>query len=194
MDEYDVDILVYPTVKNLNLKLKESGVNAPGSSLGSVIGYPSITVPMGYIDEFAYGLEFFSIKNSEDLLYSVARTFENINNLDIVNSSLTPSLYEIPDYINELKEYYEKYYNDKNYQNINSEVKTYFSDYTTMDDEEAKNQANELIEKYKTQEKKEKISNKIIKKGIIIGLIILSIIFIYFLIHKLFKKRRKKKI
>ena len=102
--EYDLDLIVYPTTKNKVFTLNSGGsVNGPGSFLGSVIGYPSITVPMGSIDEFSYGLEFFSIKGEENLLYSVANVFEELNDLELTNSPLTPSLYEIPEYIKDRK-------------------------------------------------------------------------------------------
>jgi hypothetical protein len=189
MEENDVDILVYPTLKNKNLKLTETGITAPGSSLGSVIGYPSITVPMGYIDEFAYGLEFFSIKYSEDLLYSVARTFESINNLDIVNSSLTPSLYEIPSYVEELKEYYEDYYLDSDYDTINDETKIYFLNYTNMEDTESESSANLLVQKYQTLENEIATKKQIVEKYIPLNFIFLFIIAFIALI--LFKRKNK---
>ncbi len=152
MKSNDVDILIYPTVKNKNLKINEDGLNAPGSFLGSVIGYPSITVPMGYIGEFAYGLEFFSTKYNEDLLYEVARTFESINNLEIVNSKIAPSLYEIPGYINDLKDYYEKYYNKKSFKSIDEETRSYFLNYSKNEDDKNEEEANELINEYRKKE------------------------------------------
>lgn len=157
-NQYDLDLIIYPTTKNKVFTLNSNeGVNGPGSFLGSVIGYPSLTVPMGYIDEFSYGLEFFSRKNEENLLYSVANIFEKENNLPITNSSLTPSLYEIPEYIEKLKTYYEKEEND-----LTLKVKEYFLNYSNHSDEENAKNAEILIKEYEEieQEKKKKAENE----------------------------------
>ncbi len=169
MSNNDVDILIYPTVKNKNLKINEDGLNAPGSYLGSVIGYPSITVPMGYIGDFAYGLEFFSSKYKEDLLYEVAREFEKINGLEITNSKLTPSLYEIPLYINELKDYYEKYYDKKTFRDINKKAKNYFLNYSKNSDDKNEDEAKILINEYRKKESNSYSSKFLVLIFMIIG-------------------------
>lgn len=155
-EEEDIDLIVYPTTKNKVFQLNSSsGVNGPGSFLGSVIGYPSITVPMGYIDEFSYGLEFFSKKGEENLLYSVTKIFEESNNLSITNSNLTPSLYEIPEYIDELMMYYEQNENE-----LTEKTKEYFLNYSNNNDEENAKNAEILINKYKKIEQKEEIKQE----------------------------------
>lgn len=155
-EEEDIDLIVYPTTKNKVFQLNSSsGVNGPGSFLGSVIGYPSITVPMGYIDEFSYGLEFFSKKGEENLLYSVTKIFEESNNLSITNSNLTPSLYEIPEYIDELMMYYEQNENE-----LTEKTKEYFLNYSNNSDEENVKNAEILISKYKEIEQKEEIKQE----------------------------------
>ena len=155
-EEYDLDLIVYPTTKNKVFTLSVgSGVNGPGSFLGSVIGYPSITVPMGYIEEFSYGLEFFSLKNEEDLLYGVASVFERENNLDLTSSALTPSLYEVPEYLATLKEYYEGEYNE-----LTEKTKDYFLSYSNNTLEENETSALALIKEYQDLEEQEKIENE----------------------------------
>lgn len=175
MAQNDVDVILYPTVKNKNLLVSENdGLVIPGAHLGSVIGYPSITVPMGYIDEFSYGIEFMAPRYRENLLYDVAQFFENLNNLELVNSKLTPSLYEIPDYVQELKSYYELNYDNKKYSEENAQTKDYFRKYNLMNEEESKNKALELINLYK--------SNKYSNSStwvIIIGLEILIILVVF---------------
>lgn len=147
-EEYDLDLLVYPTTKNKVFPLSSSStLNAPGSFLGSVIGYPSITVNMGYIDGFPYGLEFFSLKNEEELIYQVSYLFEQESNLAIVNSSLTPSLYEIPDYIEVLKYYYEQ-----DNSTLKEETKEYFLNYSQNSEAENEIEAQNLIDKYQERE------------------------------------------
>ena len=155
---YDLDLIVYPTTKNKVFTLSSNkSASAPGSFLGSVIGYPSITIPMGYIDGFPYGLEFFSLKNEENLLYSVTSIFEQYNKLPITNSPLTPSLYEIPEYIGKLKEYYEKEENE-----LTNKVKSYFLSYSKKTDEENERDALNLMEEYEELKRKEiKVEKKL---------------------------------
>ncbi len=107
-EDYELDVLLYPTLKNKVFEYKESGSISPGSSLGSVIGYPSVTVPMGFIKEFSYGIEFLSRAYEEEKIYNVALSFEKINGNDVKSSSLVPSLYDIPNDVIKLIELYEK--------------------------------------------------------------------------------------
>ena len=172
-EEYDLDLIIYPTTKNKVFTLKVgSGINGPGSFLGSVIGYPSITVPMGYIDEFSYGLEFFSLKKEEQLLYQVAQVFENKNNLELTNSSLTPSLYEVPEYLISLKEYYEQEENK-----LTNEVKEYFLNYSRNTDEKNEEEALNLIKKYELLEEQEKLETET-KKNNKNSILMIMIIFL----------------
>ena len=190
-DSYDLDLIVYPTTKNKVFTLSSgSSASAPGSFLGSVIGYPSITVPMGYINEFPYGLEFFSLKNEENLLYSVADIFEEVNNLGLTNSPLAPSLYEIPDYIETLMTYYEAEENE-----LTTKAKEYFLNYSNKSEEENEIEANILIQEYQKLETKQndlEKENEVLKVFIMIlfTFIFLSTI-LFVLIYRMLTKKLK---
>lgn len=190
-DNYDLDLIVYPTTKNKVFTLSsESSASAPGSFLGSVIGYPSITVPMGYINEFPYGLEFFSLKNEENLLYSVADIFEEVNNLGLTNSPLAPSLYEIPGYIETLMTYYEAEENE-----LTTKAKEYFLNYSSKTEEENEKEANILIQEYQKLETKQndlEKENEVLKVFIMIlfTFIFLSTI-LFVLIYRMLTKKLK---
>ena len=187
----DLDLIVYPTTKNKVFTLSSgSSASAPGSFLGSVIGYPSITVPMGYINEFPYGLEFFSLKNEENLLYSVADIFEEVNNLGLTNSPLAPSLYEIPDYIETLMTYYEAEENE-----LTTKAKEYFLNYSNKSEEENEIEANILIQEYQKLETKQndlEKENDVLKVFIMIlfTFIFLSTI-LFVLIYRMIMKKIK---
>ncbi|MCM1053786.1 MAG: amidase [Ruminococcus sp.] len=171
MNENGVDILVYPTIKVKNLTLNSNNsLNAPGSFLGSVIGYPSITVPMGFIDEFAYGLEFFSTKDSEEMLYNIASFFENINNLEPVSSRLAPNLYEIPSSVSELLDIFNRYYDNKKFKNLVSNAKEYFKSYSDNSLEDNEIKASELLSSFKRLELVQYRDNFIYVILIIIGI------------------------
>lgn len=149
MEANDIDIIVYPTTKNKALTFNESSkLISPGSMLGSVIGYPSITIPMGYIEEFPYGLEFLSAKYEEDKLYNIARIFEKLVGLEITNSALTPNLYEIPEYVTNLKEKYELYYEDSRFEKINLKTKKLWQKYSSLEEEQIEEEAIELLNEY----------------------------------------------
>ena len=190
-DNYDLDLIVYPTTKNKVFTLSSgSSASAPGSFLGSVISYPSITVPMGYINEFPYGLEFFSLKNEENLLYSVADIFEEVNNLGLTNSPLAPSLYEIPDYIETLMTYYEAEENE-----LTTKAKEYFLNYSNKSEEENEIEANILIQEYQKLETKQndlEKENEVLKVFIMIlfTFIFLSTI-LFVLIYRMLTKKLK---
>lgn len=205
MNEYDVDVILYPTTKNKELKLNQSGsLNAPGSSLSPVIGYPSLTVPMGFIDGLPYGIEFFSTKYSEETLYNIASIFENLNNLEVSNSPLTPNLYTIPNYLEELKNLYEKNYSNKNLQSLIDETRKYFLMFNQNDDNSNEHNAKELINKFKTTKintvelipKNDNASQNLIniKIALIVVIAILTpiIITIYLELKKHFKKLKSK--
>lgn len=190
-DNYDLDLIVYPTTKNKVFTLSSgSSATAPGSFLGSVISYPSITVPMGYINEFPYGLEFFSLKNEENLLYSVADIFEEVNNLGLTNSPLAPSLYEIPDYIETLMTYYEAEENE-----LTTKAKEYFLNYSNKSEKENEIEANILIQEYRKLETKQndlEKENEVLKVFIMIlfTFIFLSTI-LFVLIYRMLTKKIK---
>ena len=73
--------------------------------------------------------------------------FEQESNLAIVNSSLTPSLYEIPDYIEVLKYYYEQ-----DNSTLKEETKEYFLNYSQNSEAENEIEAQNLIDKYQERE------------------------------------------
>lgn len=148
--ENDLDVILYPTLKNKVYSYKSGKNISPGSSLGSVIGYPSITVPMGFIGEFSYGVEFLGTGYSENILYNVAQEFESVSELKLSNSLLTPPLYVVPENVKELIKCYEEQLTKQS--DIGAvgdwmiEVKEFFKSYNSYEDIEIR--AKELIVKY----------------------------------------------
>lgn len=148
--ENDLDVILYPTLKNKVYSYKSGKNISPGSSLGSVIGYPSITVPMGFIGEFSYGVEFLGTGYSENILYNVAQEFEEVSELNLSNSLLTPPLYVVPENVKELiKCYEEQLIKQSDIGAVGDwmiEVKEFFKNYNSYEDIEIR--AKELIVKY----------------------------------------------
>lgn len=193
MDEYDIDVIAYPVFKNKIQRYKETGLNSPSSIMSSVIGYPAITLPMGKIDEFSYGIEFLAKANQEDVLFNIAGTYERIIDYGTINSPLTPSLYEIPNAVQDLKKIYETgMFDGKDGASLQKEIRVFFENYAQNGDVEGS--AKLLIEKYNKYEKGK--SNKFVSILIIIikviGILFLLFIlyFIYRLVRRFFKRLR----
>ena len=78
MDENHLDALIAPTGSPAWKTDLINGDNFLGSSssYAAVSGYPSITVPMGFVDELPVGISFFGRAWSEPLLIEIAYSFE----------------------------------------------------------------------------------------------------------------------
>lgn len=137
------DAIIYPTLKReifTNEEAKYSQIYTASSSTAPLIGYPAISVPMGYYNDLPYGLEIMS--QNETTLYQIASSYENETNY-YKTPDIAPSLYEISDEVNNLIDVYNKYKDNENYNNINNKVKNYFINF----DENVEN-INNLINEY----------------------------------------------
>lgn len=120
------DAIIYPTLKTqlyTNEEAKYSQIYTASSSTAPLIGYPAISVPMGYYNDLPYGMEIMS--KSETTLYQIASAYEKVTNY-YKTPSIAPALYEIPTEINNLIEVYNNYKDNKNYDSINNKVRDYF--------------------------------------------------------------------
>ena len=178
-DKYNLDALIYPTMKNQVPLLTSPSVLSPGGSLPSVIGYPAVTVPMGTINEFSYGLEFMGKPNQEERMYNIISSFETTIKYDVNTSLLTPSLYDIPDSVNVLVE---TYLNGKIKNRLTEKVKQLFKNYNEIENIELK--ASEILKENKKVE-------IIISKYVMCTLSIIFIITLYALILRRLSKMQK---
>lgn len=187
---YELDVILYPTIKNKVFGYKDKGSISPGSSLGSAIGYPSITVPMGFIAEFSYGIEFFTQAYNEEVIYNVAASFEKVNGNTILNSKLTPSLYEIPGEVTKLLSLYEtvnarhsKFIVVKEWLDETSEFLINYNEYKNE-----KDVALELLKKYETNVMKYLVNDKVkYFEYLTIVMISVSFLIIYSELKRCFK-------
>lgn len=183
--EYGIDILLYPTLKNNIFAYNKTGIISPSSSLSSVIGYPAITVPMGQAtDNFYYGVEFLSKAYEENKLYNVALFYENINNNKLINSSLTPALYEVSSNDLALVDFYLNSDLLKSNEILYSDAKKYFANYDGNDE-----QAEIILKKFDDYQKY--LSKKRVKKVILF--IVIATLILFFLTKKKKRKKRKKR-
>lgn len=157
-EEYEIDAIIYPTLKTelyTNDEAKYSQIYTPSSSTAPLIGFPAISIPMGFNDGLPYGLEIMAQANNEKVIYQIASAYENLTNY-YQTPSIAPSLYEVPEEVNNLLEYYDTYKNDTKYENINNEVKDYFINFDGNVDN-----INSLINKYEEEKAKpEPVNNE----------------------------------
>jgi amidase len=78
MDEHKLDALVAPTGAPAWKTDRVDGDHFTGSSssLAAIAGYPSVTVPMGFVDDLPVGVSFFGRAWSEPLLLEIAYAYE----------------------------------------------------------------------------------------------------------------------
>lgn len=147
-EENNLDVILYPSIKSKVFKIgDEKRTSSPGSTFGSVIGYPSLTLPMGMGDDgFSYSLEFLSKANQEGALYNVASGFESINGNKVDTSPLTPSLYTVSENVIKLNKIYEENLNEKHAKPWIDEVKEFYSNYNKLENRDAR--VEELLKEY----------------------------------------------
>lgn len=180
--ENDIDAIIYPTLKTELYTIEEAKykqIYTPSSSTAPLIGFPAISVPMGFYNNLPYGLEIMTQANNEKIIYQIASAYENLNNY-YQTPSIAPSLYEIPSEINNLLEYYDLFKNNKQYETINNEVKNYLINFDGNVDN-----INYLINKY---DEKNLIDEPTIKNDDCNYIIILLGILIVIIIIKKVKK------
>ena len=196
-NDYGLDIIIYPTLKNRVYKIDEGDNNSPGTIIASVIGYASINVPIGYLEDgFSYSMEMLISPNQESKLLNIAYSFEKVNESKNATSSLTPSLYEIDSSVIKLVELYEKEYLNQEHNNWLNEVRNYFIEYNNIEDKKLK--ADELIEMYNSYDVivEKKFSINKVDYLLTVATVIIAIIFISVLItinNKIKKLKRKLK-
>jgi amidase len=78
MNDHRLDALVAPTGAPAWKTDLVDGDHFLGSSssLAAIAGYPSITVPMGFVDELPVGVSFFGRAWSEPVLLEIAYAYE----------------------------------------------------------------------------------------------------------------------
>ena len=106
-------------------------INISGT-MASAVGYPSITVPLGYYADMPYGIEIMGRDNKESQLYNMASIIEKHNSLINSHETAAPKLYEVPEEIDNLVN---MYIDNKSDDNWADSVQEYFRNYNNIEDE-----------------------------------------------------------
>lgn len=197
----NVDVLLYPTVKNELQKLNESNegtLSTPSTYISSTTGLPAVNVPMGFYKNLPYGMEFTSGQNQEALLFEIISAYENINNFYSLPDEV-PSLYDIDNSITKLTKEYIDFLNKEvsillkyKKNRIINEIKEFYKNYNSTKNEKNISKSKELYTKIIEIQKENIKTNKIIKSLFTIIVIIFTLI-LSLKIKKYKNKRRRKK-
>lgn len=188
----DLDVIIYPTTKNKLLKVDKSGIVNIAAHASPAVGYPSITMPLGFDqDNLPYGIEFMSLKGDDNLLLNIAGVYETINDQSKHTPSIAPSLYSVDNETQKLVQNYLKLNSAKNNNSIKTEwlnkVKNYFNNYNNIKDHSSSSK--ELNANYP----KTIISSTTYNTSKIILIIILIFFILLILLKTAIKKLKQKK-
>lgn len=179
----DYDAFIYPTIKNEVVKLTNINnykVKTFSSSIAPLVGFPAISIPIGFYNNLPYGMEILAKANNEEILYTIAYNLEKDNNF-YEQPEIAPSLYTINNNISILLNYYENFTEEK-FEEIKKKTKAFLDNYNNIDD---KDETIELLIKeyeetttidFTTNNSKEKY--RIIAISIFIDIIILLAVLI----------------
>lgn len=179
----DYDAFIYPTIKDEVVKLTNIDnykVKTFSSSIAPLVGFPAISIPIGFYNNLPYGMEILAKANNEEILYTIAYNLEKDNNF-YEQPEIAPSLYTINNNISILLNYYENF-NEEKFKEIKKKTKAFLDNYNNIDDKDKTIEL--LIKEYKetttidftTNNSKEKY--RIIAISIFIDIIVLLAVLI----------------
>lgn len=175
----NLDVIVYPTTKNKLLKQGTTGIINTSAHAASTVGFPAISMPLGFdSDKLPYGIEFMALNNEDNKLFNIVSIYEDINIIDY--PTIAPSLYTIDEEVTKLLNNYlgnQKILFKKSW---NKKVKTYLTNYN--DSEDVINEAKILNKEYQ---------KRLLLKRLIRVVFILTIIL--YLKNRISRKRNRRR-
>ena len=133
----DYDAFIYPTIKNEVVKLTNTNnykVKTFSSSIAPLVGFPAISIPIGFYNNLPYGMEILAKANNEEILYTIAYNLEKDNNF-YEQPEIAPSLYKVNNNISILLNYYENS-NEEKFEEIKKKTKAFLDNYNNIDDKD----------------------------------------------------------
>lgn len=133
----DYDAFIYPTIKNEVVKLTNINnykVKTFSSSIAPLVGFPAISIPIGFYNNLPYGMEILAKANNEEILYTIAYNLEKDNNF-YEQPEIAPSLYKVNNNISILLNYYENF-NEAKFEEIKKKTKAFLDNYNNIDDKD----------------------------------------------------------
>ena len=102
--KYDVDIVIYPTIKNKLLTVSSSRYSSAKTYAYTITatGFPSMNLQIGKINGLNYGMEVVTTSNNEKVLYPIAYLYEQKTKY-YNNPSISKNLYNVSNELITLK-------------------------------------------------------------------------------------------
>lgn len=133
----DYDAFIYPTIKDELVKLTNINnykVKTFSSHIAPLVGFPAISIPIGFYNNLPYGMEILAKEGNEDILYTIAYNLEKDNNF-YEQPEIAPSLYTINNNISILLNYYENF-NETKFDEIKKKTKAFLDNYNNIEDKD----------------------------------------------------------
>lgn len=130
-DSYDVDIVIYPTIRSKLSTVSSSKTTSTKTAAYTITasGYPSMNIQIGSINGLYYGMEMVTTPNNEGDLYSIGYLYQNKTNY-YKNPTISRNLYSISKELDQIKKYYEQNNKNDKYKHINLITKNYLNNYS----------------------------------------------------------------
>ena len=126
--KYDVDIVIYPTIRNRLLTVSSSRSSSAKTYAYTITatGFPSMNLQIGKVNGLSYGMEIVTTANNEKVLYPIAYLYEQKTNY-YNNPSISKNLYSVSKELTKLKEKIKTSKEEKLNKLTNSYLKKYSS-------------------------------------------------------------------
>ena len=126
--KYNVDIVIYPTIKNKLLTVASSRTSSAKTYAYTITatGFPSMNLQIGKINGLSYGMEVVTTANNEEVLYPIAYLYEQKTKY-YNNPSISKNLYVVSKELVELK----KKVKTSKYEELNDITESYLKNYSS---------------------------------------------------------------
>ena len=126
--KYNVDIVIYPTIKNRLLTVSSSRSSSAKTYAYTITatGYPSMNLQIGKINGLSYGMEVVTTANNEKVLYPIAYLYEQKTNY-YNNPNISKNLYDVSKELDLLK----KKVKTSKEENLNNITESYLKNYSS---------------------------------------------------------------
>ena len=126
--KYDVDVVIYPTIKNKLLTISSSRTSSAKTYAYTITatGFPSMNLQIGKVSGLSYGMEVVTTANNENALYPIAYLYEQKTKF-YNNPSISKNLYDVSSELIALK----KKIKTSEYSDLNNITESYLKNYSS---------------------------------------------------------------
>lgn len=151
-NKYDVDIVIYPTIRSKLSTVSASKKVSTKTAAYTITatGFPSMNIQIGKINNLYYGMEMVTLANNEEELYSIGYLYQNKTNY-YKNPNIAMNLYTLSDELEKIKTKSIQASKNNAYKKINAITDNYLKDYSSRTKSNIKESA--ILSLYKLLDK-----------------------------------------